>query len=94
MAPIKTVFTALDRVAMNGDNEISLVDELSLVRPNDRLTDGLSARIRNGSAGTASGCRSADSAEGASSSPAGTIGSITGILTKCRTEAQRRRGSP
>ena len=40
MAPIKTVFTALDRVAMNGDNEISLVDELSLVRPNDRLTSG------------------------------------------------------
>jgi len=40
MAPIKTVFTALDRVAMNGDDEIQLVDGLSLVRPNDRLTSG------------------------------------------------------
>jgi hypothetical protein len=40
MAPIKTVFTALDRVAMNGDDEIPLVDGLSLVRPNDRLASG------------------------------------------------------
>ena len=40
MAPIKTVFTALDRVAMNGDDEIPLVDGLSLVRPNGRLTSG------------------------------------------------------
>jgi hypothetical protein len=40
MVPIKTVFTALDRVAMNGDDEIPLVDGLSLVRPNNRLTSG------------------------------------------------------
>jgi hypothetical protein len=40
MAPIKTVFTAVDRVAMNGDDEIPLVDGLSLVRPNDQLVSG------------------------------------------------------
>lgn len=40
MPPIETVFTALDRVAMNGKDEIPLVDGLSLVRPDDRLTSG------------------------------------------------------
>jgi hypothetical protein len=40
MPPIQTIFTALDRVAMNGDDEIALAEGLSLVRPNDHLISG------------------------------------------------------
>jgi hypothetical protein len=40
MPPIETIFTAVDRVAMNGDDEIPLVDGLSLIKPNAELTSG------------------------------------------------------
>jgi len=40
MPPIETIFTAVDRVAMNGDDEIPLVDRLSLIKPNAELTSG------------------------------------------------------
>jgi hypothetical protein len=40
MPPIETMFTAVDRVAMNGDDEIPLVDGLSLIKPNAELTSG------------------------------------------------------
>jgi hypothetical protein len=40
MQPIETIFTAIDRVAVTGADEIPLVDGLSLIRPNDRLTSG------------------------------------------------------
>jgi hypothetical protein len=42
------MFTALDRVAMNGDDKITLVDGLSLVRPNDQLRSGSWSHNING----------------------------------------------
>lgn len=48
MPPIETIFTAIDRVAMNGADEIPLVDGLSLMRPNDRLASGSWSHKVNG----------------------------------------------